>query len=56
MWWLIYVTIERSCILHLFSKGDLQSLELGFLSRLAGRLAGMKICFQTEIVAYYGIM
>ena len=31
IWWLMYVTIERSRILHLFSKGDLQSWELGSL-------------------------
>ena len=30
-------------------EGDLQSLELDFLSRLAGQLVGRKICFQRVV-------
>ena len=56
IWWWIYITIERSRIPRLFSKGDLQSLDLGFLSRLAGQLVGRKVCFLTETVARSGIM
>ena len=41
---LICVTIARSRILHLFSKGDLRSLEFGFLGRLAGQLLGRQSC------------
>ena len=33
MWWLMYVTIERSRVLHSFSKEDLQSLGIR-LSRI----------------------